>query len=104
MKKEPWFKRFYHEVISLSTILKNSNGTNRRKIIFDLLLLIIITCFLKIPFIFIRDLGDQAIETFLASNVSISTLWGFFIELCYVIVAFTFFIKTFYKWFAKLDA
>lgn len=101
--KQNWFINFYNELVDLSTILKNSNGKKRTKIILDILLLIVITCVLKIPFIFIRDLGDRLVEALLNSNVTILAIWGLVIEFVYVIIALTFFIKTFKKWFTNLE-
>lgn len=101
-KKESWFKKFYNELVDLSTILKNSDGKKRGKIILDVLLLIIITCVLKIPFIFVRDMGDRFIETVLESNMNVLALWGLFIEIVYVVAALSFFIRTFEKWFQNM--
>lgn len=101
-KKESWFKKFYNELVDLSTILKNSNGKKRGKILLDILLLIVITCVLKIPFIFVRDMGDNFIETILDRNETILAVWGLFIEFVYVAVALSFFIKTFEKWFRNI--
>lgn len=102
-EKQGWFKNFYNDLIDLSTILKNSDGKKRSKILLDILLLIVVTCVLKIPFIFLRDLGDRLIEAILESNVTILAIWGLIIEMIYVIVALTFFIKTFKKWFSNLE-
>ena len=102
-KKESWFKRFYNELVDLSTIIKNSDGKKRGKILLDLLLLIFITCILKIPFIFVRDLGDRLIETILNSNINALAIWGLIIEIIYVVVALSFFIKTFEKWFKNVN-
>lgn len=98
-----WFKNFYNELIELSTILKNSEGKKKGKILLDILLLIVITCILKIPFIFVRDLGDRCIENLLNSNLSFLAIWGLFIEIAYIIVALSFFIKTFKKWFKMIN-
>lgn len=102
-KKESWFKRFYNELVDLSTVIKNSDGKKRGKIILDLLVLIFITCILKIPFIFVRDLGDRLIETILNSNINALAIWGLVIEIVYVVVALSFFIKTFEKWFKNVN-
>lgn len=101
-KKENWFKTFYNDLVDLSTILKNSDGKKRTKILLDLLLLVVITCVLKIPFIFVRDLGDRLVEIILNNNITILAVWGFVIEILYVIVALSFFIKTFEKWFKSM--
>lgn len=102
MKKEFWLKRFYNELVDLSTILKNSDGKARMRIILDLLFLVVITCILKIPFIFIRDLGDNVIEALFSSDTFLFALWGLLLELVYVVVALSFFIKTFEKWFKNM--
>lgn len=103
-EKQGWFKNFYNDLIDLSTILKNSDGKKRSKILLDLLFLIVVTCVLKIPFIFLRDLGDRLTEVIWNSNVTILAIWGLVIELIYVVTALTFFIKTFKKWFTNLDS
>ncbi len=94
-----WFKEFYNALVDLSTILKNSDGRKRTKILLDLLILLCVTCVLKIPFIFVRDLGDRFIETILNSNINVLAIWGLIIEIVYIVVALSFFIKTFKKWF-----
>lgn len=101
-KKEFWFTRFYNDLINLSTILKNSDGKKRGKILLDILLLIAVTCVLKIPFIFVRDLGDRLTETIFDSNITILAIWGLVVEIFYVIVALSFFIRTFEKWFKNM--
>ena len=102
-EKQNWFVNFYNDLIGLSNILKNSNGQKRMKLIVDILLLIVITCVLKVPFIFIRDLGDRLTEALFKSNVTILAIWGLVIEFVYVIIALTFFAKTFKKWFTNLE-
>lgn len=97
-----WFKRFYNELVDLSTILKNSDGKKRGKILLDVLLLIVITCVLKIPFIFVRDLGDQFVGTVLQNDMTILAIWGLIIEFFYIVVALYFFVHTFEKWFQNL--
>lgn len=97
-----WFKDFYNELVNLSTILKNSDSKKKVTILMDLLILILVTCILKIPFIFIRDLGDRMIEVMFDSNITALALMGLFIEILYVVVALSFFIKTFKKWFKNL--
>jgi hypothetical protein len=96
-------KYFYKELVDLGTILKNSDGKQKLKIVGDLLILILVTCVLKIPFIFIRDLGDKIIEVFLNNSMSFLAIWGLIIEIAYVIFALYFFVNTFQKWFSKMD-
>ncbi len=103
-KEKPFkgIRYFYNDLVDLSTTLKNSGSKKRTKILLDLLFLILITCFLKIPFIFIRELGDNVAQTFLNSNLIFLAIWGLAIEIVYVICALTFFVKTFQKWFKSL--
>ncbi len=101
-KRFAWFKEFYNDLVELSTVLKNSDSKKRSKILLDILLLIIITCVLKIPFIFIRDLGDRLTEAIFNSDITILALWGLFIEIAYVVIALSFFAKTFKKWFKNI--
>ena len=103
MKKENVFKRFYTKLVDLGGVLRKSDTQGKIKILLDLLFLAVVTCLLKIPFILIRDLGDNAIETFI-SEEHVFGLWGLVIEILYVICAVFFFIKTFIKWFDKLDS
>ena len=70
------------------------------KILFDLLLLILFTCILKIPFIFVRSLG-MSFLTFLSSPI-LERLWYFGFELVYLFVAVLFFVRIFRKWFQEL--
>lgn len=101
-KKEFVIKRFYNELVDLSTVLKNSDNKRRGKIIVDLLLLIAITCVIKIPFIFVRDIGDNITNVFFDNNITILALWGLVIELLYVVIALVYFVKTFEKWFTNI--
>ncbi len=101
-KKENFFKRFYNELIDLSSIFKNGDGKKKVSILFDLLFLLFITCILKIPFIFVRDLGDNLIEMFFDNNISILALWGLVLEIAYIFVALSFFFKTFDKWMKNM--
>ena len=98
-----WFTSFYEAIQDFSSIFKNSDNRERIKLIGDLLLLILITCVLKIPFIFIRNLGDSLIETFFQSNISFLAIWGLIIEILYVFIALSFFINTLKKWVNNIE-
>ncbi len=97
------FKSYYDALLDFATILRNSDGKKRSKIIIDLLFLIFITCILKIPFIFVRNLGDNLIEIISAANITVLAIWGLIIEFIYVIVALSFFIKTLRKWISSIS-
>lgn len=102
LKKENGIQDFYKNLKNFGKIIKNSEGKKKGKIFFDLLLLILITCILKIPFLFLRDIGDRYIATFLDNNLHFLASWGLIIEIIYIIVAISFFIRTFQKWFKNL--
>lgn len=102
VSKYHFFKGYYNDFVDLINIFKNNNGKTRFKIITDLLLLIVVTCILKIPFIFIRDMGDKSIDIFFKNDVKLLTVWGVLIEIIYIIVALSFFLKTFKKWFRNI--
>lgn len=97
-----WFLDFYHDLVDLSTVLKNSDGKKKVSILFDLLLLIVVTFVLKIPFIFIRDIGDNIANIFF-NNITFLAIWGLVLEIAYVVVALSFFVCTFRKWFKGLN-
>lgn len=98
-----FFREFYNDLLSLGTMLRNSDRQKRIKIIIDLVLLLVVTCVLKIPFIFVRDLGDNLITSFFNSNLTALAIWGLIMEIIYVVVALSFFIKTFQKWFKNME-
>lgn len=102
-KKDFFIVQFYNDLVDLGTLLKNCDGKKRGKILLDLLVLVLLTCFLKIPFIFIRDLGDQIIDGFFNSNITFFALWGLVMELIYVLFALSYFVRTFRKWFGNLE-
>ena len=97
------FQGFYEALLAIGEIFRKSDNQKRSKLIMDLVFLIIITCVIKIPFIFVRDLGDSFIGTFFKGNINILAIWGLLIEISYVVAALSFFIKTLKKWVRNLD-
>lgn len=93
---------FYDVLLTLGSIFKNSDNQKRSKLIIDILFLIIITCIIKIPFIFIRDLGDSFISVFWNNSINFLAIWGLAIEFFYIIVSLSFFINTLKKWVKNL--
>lgn len=98
-----WFITFYNELLDLAMIFRKSDNQKRIKIVGDLLFLVVITCLLKIPFIFVRNLGDDLINVLFNNNINFLAIWGLLVELVYVILALKFFMKTFNKWMSKID-
>ncbi len=95
--------RFYNLLLDIGSAFKAGDTKKRISIVTDLCILVVITCFLKIPFIFIRDLGDNLIGVFLKNNMNVLAIWGLIIELVYVFLALTFFIRTLKKWVNNLQ-
>ena len=102
-EKDRSFKGFYDNLLELANIFRNSESKKRTKIILDLLFLIVIVCVLKIPFIFIRDILGNIIDLIIDNNINIKIIWGLIVELLYVVVALSFFMKTLKKWISNLQ-
>lgn len=97
------FQTFYDNLLSIGSILRKSDNKKRISLLLDLLLLLVVTCVLKIPFIFVRDLGDNFVNSFFQANIAVLAIWGLIIELLYVIAALAFFMNTLAKWVAGLE-
>ena len=97
------FQNYYNDLVDLSDVFKNGDRNKRIKLVLDLLLLLVVTCVLKIPFIFVRNLGDSLFSIVFNSNITILAIWGLIIEILYVIIALSFFMKTLKKWIKGLS-
>lgn len=93
---------FYNDLLEVGTIFKEGDSKKRKNIVIDLLILIVITCVLKIPFLFVRDLGDSLITYLWNSNIALLAIWGLIMEILYIILALLFFMKTLKKWINNL--
>ena len=93
---EQLFKTIRHVIDVMG---KNSSKANA-KILLDILILLGLTCVIKIPFILVRDLGDSTLSFF--ANPLLSNIWHLIVELIYLVVAVTFFLNVFKKWFQHL--
>lgn len=96
LKYEEFFK-VVNKVVD--TMAKNSMKANM-KILFDILVLILLTCVIKIPFILVRDLGENLLM--FLDNSFVVNIWQLFVEVIYLVVAVTFFLNVFKKWFKNL--
>lgn len=101
MKKDNWFKSFYNTLIKVSELFSKKDIGGKLIIIRDLLFLIIITCLLKIPFIFIRDVFDSIVESIVSGNMLLLSIWALLIEFLYVILALLFFKRTLARYVEK---
>ena len=103
-KIKNWCLSYYDLLMDLYELFKQSNNECRLKLIGDLFFLLVITCVIKIPFIFVRNLGDNIISIIFNSNITILAIWGLVLELIYAIVALVFFLKTLKKWLKQLPS
>lgn len=83
----------------IDVMSKNSVKANL-KILFDILILIILVCVIKIPFILVRDWVNSLLS-FLSIPILL-TLWNFVVEVLYVVVAVLVFLNIFKRWFQNL--
>lgn len=93
---EQLFKTIRHVIDVMG---QNSSKANV-KILIDVFILLGLTCILKIPFILVRDLGDSTLGFF--ANPLLNNIWHLIVELIYLVVAITFFLNVFKKWFQNL--
>lgn len=93
---EQLFQVIRHVIDVMSQNSMKANG----KIVFDFLILILLTCLLKIPFLLVQDLVGSFLG--ILAIPWITNLWQLFIELIYLIVAIVFFFSVFQKWFQNL--
>lgn len=101
MKKDSWFKSFYNVLLDMGNLFNKKDSQGKLIIIKDLLILIVVVCLLKIPFIFVRDIFDSIIETIVSGNKVLLSIWALLIEILYVIVAILFFKRTLTRYVEK---
>ena len=104
LRKEGFVYKKFEELFQVihrvvDTMSKNSFQGNI-KILFDLLILIIFICLIKIPFILVRNLGDSLLSYI--DFPYISEIWGILIDLIYIVIAVIVFVNIFTKWFKNL--
>ena len=104
LKKGNYFKRKGKELVEafnhLLNIMSKNDFKANLKIIFDIIVLLVFISLVKIPFIAIRNIGESLLQNI---NFPLAyDIWGFAIEMVYIIVAIMIFINVFPKWFNKL--
>ena len=104
LKKEGFlykkFEELFEVIHRVVDIMSKNSFQENIKILFDLLILIIFICLLKIPFILVRNLGDSLFTY--TSIPLISEIWGILIDLIYIVIAVMVFVNIFTKWFKNL--
>lgn len=72
-------------VTEFGTLFKNKTGDTKRKMIIDIIYIVILSVLIKVPFDLVRDIGYEYIEL-LSSNGTVFTLWRLAFLLLYTIV------------------
>lgn len=80
--------------------MSKNTAKENTKIILNILIIVLVVCLLKIPFIFVKDLGLTIIEIF--NNSILTKVWDIIFEILYVIVAVIVFVTIFTNWFKDL--
>ena len=104
MKKESFiykkFEELFQVIHRVVDIMSKNDFKENVKIIFDLLILIIFICLIKIPFILVQNSGDSLLSYI--DIPYISDIWGLIVDLIYIIIAVFIFVNIFTKWFKNL--
>ncbi len=94
------FQELFRVINKVVDVMSKNDLKSNAKIISDILILIILICLLKIPFILVRNVGDSLIS-YINFPLALK-IWGIAIEFVYIIVGIMVFINVFTKWFNKL--
>lgn len=70
-------------------------------IIINVLVLILLISFIKIPFILIRTIGDSLLTNF--ASPFVLEIWSLGVELCYIVIAVMVFVNVFTKMFENIS-
>ena len=94
------FKEIGESFNNLVNIMSKNDLKANLKIILDIIILLFFVSLVKIPFIAIRNIGESLLQ-----NINFPLgydIWGFAIEVVYIIVAIMIIINVFPKWFKNL--
>ena len=94
------FQELFRVINKVVDVMSKNDLKSNAKIISDILILIILICLLKIPFILVRNVGDSLIS-YINFPLALK-IWGIAIEFVYIIVGIMVFINVFTKWFNNL--
>lgn len=98
--KGTFVKKFADVICHVIDVMSKNSIKANMKILFDLLILILLVCILKIPFILIQNLGESILD--FIPIPFILNLWHLVIEIVYIVVAVIVFLHIFQKWFEKI--
>ncbi len=100
IKKETISKKLEELFKIIQNIVEQMSKNNMKenaKIIMDLLVLLFLICIIKLPFIFIRNIGDTLLLPL--EKPILLNIWSIVLDIIYIIVAVMVFINIFTKWF-----
>lgn len=86
-----FFNSIINTITDLSTIFKNKDSKVKRKMIVEIIYIVLVLLLLKIPFDLIRDVGYDYIDL-LSTNNTYYVLWNVLFLVLYTIVIFCTFI------------
>ena len=91
-----FFKEFLKVVEDIVTYLSKKEAKDIIALIFQIIGCLIIIALLKLPILFIRDLGTNLLDfLFMPLSTVLIFCWRFALEIVYVIIAITLFVKVF---------
>ena len=91
-----FFKEFLNVVEDIVKYITEKSPKEIAVLILKIVLTLILISFLKLPILFIRDLGTGILDIlFMPLSTVLIFCWRFILELIYIIIAITLFIKIF---------
>ncbi len=94
------FEELFDTIHNVVEVMSKNTLKENLKIVLDILILIVIVCVIKIPFILIENMGDSLFDSI--SSPIVTNIWGLAIDFVYIIVAIMVFMNIFTKWFKNL--
>ncbi len=85
IKKDGLFNNLGATVSEFGSLFKNKTGDTKKKMIFEIIYMVVLVVLLKVPFDLVRDVGYDYIEL-LTTNDLLYTLWNLAFLLLYTIV------------------
>ena len=80
-----FFNTLMETITEFGTLFKNKSGNIRGKMFLEMLVMVLLLVFLKVPFDFVRDLGFDYIELLTNNNI-LYVIWNLVFLFLYTIV------------------
>ena len=84
---------FYNAVETFINTMRSKDPKKIQNLIFFFIYLFLLLIFIKIPFIYVRDIISSLLNPIFASNPNLDLIWGVIIEILYAITTIILFIK-----------